>query len=395
MRFILVAALAALLTCQHAVATAETNGDTRAASVFLAPSGSDAKDCRSPANACRSLNRGYQVASLGEVVELAGGTYPSQVMRGAKSPGLAQAARVAFRPAAGATVRVGATDIGVPHLEFSDMRIAKWKARYDVRDPKMYGAGDLVFRNVDTHHFSLNGARHVRVLDSEVGPNRNAETGDWPQDGIFVGTYPSDSHTPTDIVFDGLDVHDVREPFAEAHSDCVQFTAGIDVTIRNSRFRDCEHADLMIKGDQGPIDGFLIENNFFDRTLSAFFSINLYETSRGCRDVVMRHNTALQNIRTDACSGGSLSSTIQPSMSSHVCSAANVTLSRNVYESGGACGAGDLVADVRYVDEAGFDLHLTPGSAAIGRGRVESAPVDDIDGQPRGRSPDAGADQHG
>jgi chitodextrinase len=365
-----------------------------AADVYLSPTGSDGSPCTASAP-CKSFDRAYQKAQLGDVVQLAGGTYPNQLLHAAnaKAPETALADLVMFRPAPGAAVKVGNLDIRVPHIEFRDMEIAKFKARYYVLDPDLYASGDLTFRNVKTHHFSLNSVQHVRVVNVDVGPNRNPENGDWPQDGIFVGTYPQDARDVTDILFDDVYVHDVTEPTSDAHSDCVQFTAGIDVIIRNSRFEDCEHADLMIKADQGPIDGFLIENNFFDRTLSAHFAINLYETSRGCRDVLIRNNTALQNIRSDACSGGTMTGNIQPSMASHACSAANVELSWNVYESGVECGPGDLVTPVAFVNRATFDLRLASGSAAVDRGNPSSYPEKDIDGQarPKGGAPDAGA----
>jgi hypothetical protein len=396
MRCFPAAALAVAVVCVFAPAAFAADASTAAAAVFVSPSGSDTRDCRSPTTACKSFNRAYQVAQLGQVVEVAGGVYPGQLLSGgAKSPQLATAPAVVFRPALGASVVTGPVEINVPHLRFENMRFDKWKARYDVRSPSSYAAGDLSLRNVDTRHFSLNAVQNVTVADSDVGPNRNPTTGDWPQDGIYVGAYPPDKHVPTNIVFDNLNVHDIREPNADAHSDCVQFTAGVNVTVRNSRFEDCEHADLMIKGDQGPIDGFLVENNFLDKTLAAYYSINLYETSRGCRNVVMRHNTALQNVRADACSGGSLTGTIQPSMSSSTCSKATVKLNWNVYESGGKCGSNDRVADVKFVDQAAFDLHLAPGSPGIDQGNPNAYPSDDIDSEARttANAPDIGADE--
>jgi hypothetical protein len=362
------------------------------ATVFLSPSGNDGQGCRSRATACRSLDRAYEVASLGEVVELAAGSYGDQRMEGAKAPEQAVAPLVVFRPALGAAVSLGRTEIDVPHVEFRGMEIAEFNARHLAGDER-YAAGDLTFRDITTRHFSLNSVQHVRVLGANVGPNRHPN-GEWAgQDGIFVGEYPPDEHAPANIVFDRVYVHDIRKSSDSAHSDCIQFTAGINVTIRNSRFRNCEHADLMIKGDQGPIDGFLIENNFLGRTISAHYSINLYETSRGCRNVVMRHNSALQNIRLDACSGGTMIGNVQPSMSSNTCSQATVAVASNVYESGVGCGPNDLVADVAFANEAALDLHVGSDSAVIDRGARGAAPSDDIDGQSRGGVPDAGADE--
>ena len=366
------------------------------ADLFVSPSGSDGGRCTVSAP-CKSLARAYEVADLGAIVQLAAGTYGDQLLDGrlAKARDRAEAPDVVFQPAQGAQVEIGRLEVNVPHVEVRNMRVAKWKARYNVEDTSRYAAGDLTFRNVRTHHFSFNAVQNVRVIGGEVGPNRNRATGDHPQDGIFIGAYPPDKHPPTNILLDGVYVHDVTEPDSDAHSDCIQFTAGVNVVIRNSRFRNCEHADMMIKGDQGPIDNFLIENNFLDHTLSAHFSINIYETDRGCRNVLMRNNTALQNIRTDACPGMTLTGNIQPSMSKHSCSSANGKLSWNVYESGVKCGANDKVAAVSYVDRKSFDLRLTRGSAAIGRGNPDSAPNADIEGhlRPLRGRPDAGAHQ--
>ena len=365
------------------------------ATVFLSPSGSDANACTA-SKPCRSVLRGYEAATLGGIVELAAGTYSDQLLPGpsSKARTTAIADPVVFRPAAGAAVKLGRLEINVPHVEFRNMSIAKWKARYNVDMPTSYAAGNLTFKNVKTHHFSFNAVQNVRIIGGEVGPNRNPETGDWPQDGIFIGAYPPDKHPPTNILIDGVYVHDIREPNADAHSDCIQFTAGINVVIRNSRFRNCEHADMMIKGDQGPIENFLIENNYLDRTLSAYYSINLYETSRGCKNVVMRNNTALQNIRLDACSGGVLTGNIQSSMSSHTCSSATVKIDWNVYESGSPCGSNDRVGSIAFVDRASFDLRLAGStSIAVNRGNPLSFPGFDMFGttRPLGGAPDAGA----
>jgi hypothetical protein len=396
MRLPLAAAVAAILSCLVAPTAVAADAALPSATVFLSPTGSDTRDCKSSVTACKTLKRGYQAASLGAVVELAGGTYGNQVLSGPKAPDQAIAPPVTFRPALGARVELGALEIYVPHVAIQDMVIAKWKARYDVRDPKKYAAGDLTVRRVDTHHFALNGTQNVRVSDSDVGPNRNPVTGDWPQDGIFIGAYPADTHVPTNIVLDGVNVHDVLKPSSTAHSDCVQFTAGINVTIRNSRFENCEHADLMIKGDQGPIDGFLLENNFLDRTLTAYYSINIGTTSRGCRNVVVNHTTALQNIRNESCPGLTIANSIQPSMTSYGCSQSTAKLAWNIYESGVPCGSNSSVADVKYVNESAFDLHLAAGSAAINRASALDTLADDIDrtGRPQGGVSDAGADEY-
>ena len=364
--------------------------------LYVSPKGSDGRRCTS-ARPCRSFDRAYRVARLGQVVIVRGGAYPKQVLEGdgAKARRLARARDVIFRPAPGAKVKVQEIEIRVPHVQFHKMRIVKWEADYDVRDPRTYAAGDLTFRRVRTHHFSLTSVRHVRVIGGTVGPNSGApsDSGRWPQDGVNINAWPEDRRPPRNIVIKGVYIHDVREPSGEAHSDCIQVTAGVNVRILRNRFRNCEHADLMIKGDQGPIRGFLIENNYLGRTLSAYYSINLYETSRGCKDVLMRNNTALQNIRLDSCSGGRMTGTIQPSMRRYTCSQAKVKVFWNVFESGVRCGRTNRVARVHFVNRARFDLRLARRSAAINRGNPRNFARVDIRGhkRPMGKRPDAGA----
>ncbi|MGH8982306.1 MAG: choice-of-anchor Q domain-containing protein [Acidimicrobiia bacterium] len=364
--------------------------------LYISPHGSNSSRC-TKARPCRSFYRAYRVARLGQVVIVRGGTYGTQVLDGdgAKARRLARARDVVFRSAPGAKVKVKELEIRVPHVQFHRMRIVKWKADYDVRDPRSYAAGDLTFRRIRTHHFSLTSVRHVRVIGGSVGPNRGApsSSGRWPQDGVNINAWPQDRRPPKDILIKGVRIHDIREPNTSAHSDCIQVTAGINVRFVRNRIWNCEHAGLMIKGDQGPIRGFRIENNYLGRTLSAYYSINLYQTSRGCKDVLMRNNTALQNIRLDSCSGGRMTGTIQPSMKRHTCSAAKVKLSWNVFESGIRCGRTNRVGRARFVNRARLDLALRLGSAAINRGNPRSFPGVDIRGQkrPKGNRPDAGA----
>lgn len=378
------------------VAAVVPDGADAARKLFVSVKGSDSARCTSR-NPCRSFARAYRVARLGNTVVVRGGSYPAQLLPGeaAKARGRTFARDVVFRPATGASVRVAELEVRVPHAQFRQMFIRKWKAAYDTRSPDRYAAGDLTFRRIRTHHFSLRSVENVRVIGGTVGPNRGApsNTGAWPQDGVYIGAWPVDEHPPRNIVIRGVTIRDIRKPNDAAHSDCIQFTAGVNVRIIGNRFRGCEHADMMIKGDQGPIRNFVIENNYLGRTVSAHYSINIYETDRGCENVMIRNNTALQNIRLDSCTGGTMTGTIQPSMSSNTCSNSKFRLSWNVYESGVRCEGTSIVRSVRFVNRSAFDLRLARRSAAINRGNPRNFPRTDITGgrRPRGGAPDAGA----
>ena len=79
------------------------------ASLFVAPSGSDAGRCTA-VQPCKTMNRAYQIALPGQIVEVRGGEYPTQtlVARPAGPDG-----RVLFRAAVGARVTTQGLTFGV------------------------------------------------------------------------------------------------------------------------------------------------------------------------------------------------------------------------------------------------------------------------------------------
>lgn len=277
------------------------------------------------------------------MVEVAGGLYDGDTMQGSKPPDDTDAPNVVFRPAPGATVVVrGLLAVNVAHVELRNMAVAHYTARYDA-SLDGYRAGDLVFRNVRTRGCAFTSVRLVSIIGGEIGPNLDGSA-DEADDGCYFGAWPVDVHPTANIRIEDVHVHNVRQPDPSAHSDCIQFTSARNVTLRNVRFDGCQHADVMIKGDQGPIENVVIERSHLGRTLAGYFSINLVETSRGCRNVVIRRNVALQNIRTDSCSGASLIGNRQPSMSEYHCSIAVARIDWNIYGAGVPCGKNDRVA---------------------------------------------------
>ena len=93
-------------------------------------------------------------------------------------------------------------------------------------------------------------------------------------------------------------------------------------------------------------------------------------------------------------------SNVQTDQDNYHCSTstrAGVIWERNVYGRGIPCGAADVVAPTGFRNPAKLDLRLSRRAAAIDHGDPRSFPRVDIEGQrrPKGRAPDAGADEAG
>ena len=263
----------------------------------LATSGSDANPCTA-ALPCRTLDRAYRAAAPGQVVEVAAGSYPDQTITADASK--TSASNVVMRPAAGATVSFSKLIVsGAKHLTLRDFKTTFWRAEQ--------GADDVAFEQIDTGVFTIGAATNLSVLGGDVGPWDSNATAEDAQ----IGT--GSSATPTGLVFDGVSFHDfTNNANPSAHTECLQFMEGIDVTIRNSRFQNCGGADdVYIRGDFGPVRNFLIENNFFGYT--GTFSLRLSgqtAPSPPCENVLVRNNSALAadvvGLHRDRLAGGAV-----------------------------------------------------------------------------------------
>jgi len=348
-----------------------------AADLYVSPSGSDGGPCSRTAP-CQSFNRAYTVATGGQLVEVAGGSYGGQDIPNDPSK---TAGVVTFAPAAGATVSAGWLRVMGDHVEIRSMRVSGWTLRE--------GADDITLRDVDADEqgWWIRSASNVRVIGGDLGPVTDLS----PE---VSAAWESDVPA-RNILFDGVTFHDAVKQADDAHVDCLTVGDVEGLTIRNSRFRNCEHFDLIFGNDVSTGRGasnVLVENTFFDCCRTGYYSIGL-----GAIDgAVFRYNSA--NLGIGFLGQGvrnvEIHSNVLPTVAQSTCSRAN--WHHNVSRDGARCGTGDRVAPMGFLDGRGFDFHLTPGAAAIGAGDPSSAPAIDIDGHPRsdGR-PDAGADEYG
>lgn len=354
------------------------------AAVYLSPTGSDEGACRREAP-CLSLARGYEVAGPGEVIELAGGAYPAQEVLA--DPAKASGEDVVVRPAPGARVSLEGVEIHASHLELRDLETT-WYVHP--------GADRVTLRRLVAPGGNfITSASNVRVIGGEIGPGDSV-------DGLQVKTTGEGDPDPSDILLDGVEIHDfTRVDDPGDHTDCVQVGAAVRLTIRNSRIHGCATQGVFFSSFAGGrIADLVVENNWFGSVTEGYYSLILKDV----RGALIRNNSATTTMifRTEDGGGATGLSDVRvvgnigPNQVAHCVVGGAVRYEHNVW-SEAACGPTDRVAPPGFVDAEGFDLRLAAGSAAIDAGDPDDAPTTDILGRPRhlGDAPDAGAHEAG
>ncbi len=362
------------------------------ADLYVATNGSSSSNCTQSAP-CSTFNRAYAVGQPGNTVQIAGGSYPDQTINGAPKP--AGAAPIVFAPATGASVTVGGIRVNQGGgIEFRDFTVTD--ETYNGCNCAATGqAGSIVreitYRRIKMGLFYVRGVDKISYIDGEVGPNGSDDRMNW-----ITEAYESEKPA-TDILLDGMRIHDFTKHNAGAHIDCVGIGNANGVTIRNSRIWTCAHFAIIFGTDPSGefTRNLTIENNFLDccdPSGGGYYSIGLGDGA----NVVIRFNSATEgfgwlNPNGDGVTNDVIDSNVISNNSSQNCSKA--TWRYNVVASGSACANG-IVAATGFV-LAPMDLHLKAGAAAIGAGNPTSYPERDIDGdlRPSGSRADAGADE--
>jgi hypothetical protein len=260
-------------------------------------------------------------------------------------------------------------------------------------------AHHVTFRNIRNHGFWMQGPSSIAFIGGEVTcgvcpfhPQLQAGAGD--------------NRPPRRILFDGVYFHDWQTTGAE-HTECLQIGAGDGITIRNSVFKNCgtanggrgATANLHISWfGNGPVTrNIVVENNFFHR------SGNLYAIQAGdYANLDIRYNSIVGPIVVAGGYGnGTPVELIGNVMAFGDCQAprwGSGTIAPLVYRynvlDGGTCHSTDRNASSGFINPR-TNLRLKPGAVAINHGNPSNYPRRDIEGdkRPKGRLPDAGADE--
>ena len=359
------------------------------ADLYVATNGSASSACTQAAP-CSTFNRAYTLAQPGNTVQVAAGSYSSQTINASPKP--VGAALVVFQPGAGA---VAVTSLRVNQggaIEFRDFTVTG-DTYNGCNCPTSGQAGavvrEITYLRIKMQQFFIRGADKISYIDAEVGPNGSDDGMNW-----ITAAYQTNDGS-SDILLDGVRIHDFTKHNAGAHVDCIGIDDVDGLVIRNTRIWNCEHFSIIFGKDLWSFRAarnVLLENNFFDCCYSGYYSLGFGDVEG---PMVIRFNSMTLGM---GWLGGSVvgltfDSNVISGNNSANCS--NATWRYNVVSSGSACGGGGVVAPTGFVGPPD-DLHLTSTAAAINLGNPTTYPATDIDGQPRGGNrPDAGADERG
>jgi hypothetical protein len=245
------------------------------------------------------------------------------------------------------------------------------------------GSYDVTYRDLDAGYLYIAGDS-ATVLGGDFGPITE-----------FVSKIEYGDDGPSrDILIDGASFHDHRA--FESHSECIAAYSGVDVTIRRSRFDNCEPFGIFLAPGAGEVaTGYTIENNLFTNTGNVPMSAHIKargEEGSDCSRLTVRFNTFLDDNVISECRGKGVrwhSNVFELGGCGEV-----GRFDHNVWLEGGTrCGADENAQ----VGDLGLDAQgrPRPGSPAVDAGDRADAPLTDVEGDLRlfAGAPDAGADE--
>jgi chitodextrinase len=404
-----------------------------AAQVAVSLAGNDSTCVRGDlSKPCASFDRAYQIAQLGDTVQVAGGAYPGQtVVSSSGKDTTGDSPDVVFQPAAGATVTVADLSLGTQVLGtngpdhitirgISDNSFTSGSCQWEV----LGDVYDVTFDNVKLCNFYIN---------LELGSGQVA-SGLTIRNSEFMGCVAGGSVGCGNIKLDGADnflfennfVHDFQiVPGSGEHFECMFISDMIGGIFRNNKFKNCVFYNIFHQrcgvqnGGRCVISGLTYENNWFDapndgqqiggggvRPTGIAFS----PRGTGFPNILIRFNSF------DDSTGVSVNDDGDGSTNSNFRIVGNIiggspqcgygaSYNYNVFLGSGTCGTGATTAKSSsvYVNPAelrsGGDYHLmsSPARDVIRGSDADATLASDIDGQsrPMGLGRDAGSDESG
>ena len=182
------------------------------------------------------MQRAYNVANSGSIIEIRG--------RQLRRPDGARAATRPSRSAAWPGNKIRQLKSDADNITYDGLDL-------DAGGTKTTGA---VFEHGGAFNVTLKNSRVGNVIDEK---------------GAMLGG--SSSTSPTNLVIDNVDFHDVIAQTSGVHNECIMAHAP-GITIRNSTFRNCATMDISLgRGDwwgQPPYGNVVLENNVFGHSIN-------------------------------------------------------------------------------------------------------------------------------
>jgi hypothetical protein len=360
---------------------------------FVAPGASDNGSCAA-STPCGSLDAAIHAANAGELVQVAAGTYPVQILTpdSSRAPG---SPVVLVRPAPGAQVRTGELRCGRYFGEFGADAV-------DIGDMTVNGVlaqrcDRLTLRRVtvDAGVF-VNGSSNFSMVGGSVGPGVDYH----PDIAAIYDVEPK--IVPRNVVFDGVYFHDWTLATPGVHIECLQVSDVRGFALRNSHFHNCDTFDAHIDGTtSGPVEDVVVENNIFEPSLDhtggstpAYYSLSIRDGAR----VLIRNNASTQSFAWPAASqpisDWRVVNNVAP-LDQYQCDN-RIAYSHNLW-TGARCGSSDRTGSLAFRDAGAFDYRPGAGSPAVNGGDSGDFPGNDARGRarPRGAAPDIGPFEEG
>jgi ribosomal protein L24 len=371
---------------------------------FVAPDGSDAnRGCTRP-SPCQTFEAAYRAARPGEVVGVAGGSYPGQtfVHDAAKTGG----PNVVFRPLTRAAVTLtGKLNVWASYVTVRGMRIGDVTVRPEDLPRNPPDVTSVRLENLDGRNFEIFSATNVSVVGGDYGPASDcggAAGGSNNSIRKLTGT------NPDRILIDGVTIHDIQsQDLGACHLEGLAIFAGTHVTVRNSKFYGNSIYDIFLQPNSGPISNVTMENNWFAAPVGTNGRRNgsALGFSSVSAVVTIRNNSFNDVMSLDDDGNNPLfqsfvvTGNIGELLSSNCSSLRGIVFSYNVLRGAGCGGSNASFSGaypyVRNADDATLDFHLTGGAAVDRIPSAFAGVARDIDGdaRPQGGGVDAGADE--
>jgi hypothetical protein len=227
------------------------------------------------AQACASAATAFAASSPDDTIKVKNGTYGTNTLAGTHGT---SGHPVTITAADGEAPVLGETQFNASNITLRDITANI----YVCKGATGCTAGPSSVSNITIQRVTsqgswwIRGGSNITISDSELCC--------WTD-------FTSQVTDATGVTFDGVTFHDARLVTSGSHTDCMGIFGGtINVTVRNSQFYNCEHADILVDNSvSGTFNqGLLVENNYFDVALTPGVSLGLTKCSPGC---VVRNNS--------------------------------------------------------------------------------------------------------